>query len=102
MSKEEGNILKFGFGLLSGIISGVVFGLLFAPKPGKEVRDDLAIKSEELKSLSKEKFSEIQGYSKTQADKVSSIVKEKASKISSRIDEFSKRGSDVLLQDELS
>lgn len=101
MSKEDGNILKFGLGLFSGLISGTVIGLLFAPKSGKELREDLLDKSKELKDLSEGKISEIKDYTKVQASKVALTVQEKASKISSRLDEFSKRGSDVLVQDEL-
>lgn len=83
MSKDEGSIFKFMFGLVSGMISGVVLGLLLAPKTGKEMRKDLKIKSY------------------TQAEKVASTIHEKAGKISSKLDELAKRGSEVLVQDEI-
>lgn len=40
MAKED-NSISFGLGLLGGIIGGVVAGILFAPKPGKETREEL-------------------------------------------------------------
>ena len=48
MSKEEGvgSIFKFITGLVSGVISGIVLGLLLAPKPGNQMREKLAVKSQ--------------------------------------------------------
>ena len=60
MSKEEGSIFRFVFGMFSGIISGIVLGLLVAPKPGKEMREELSHKSKELKEFTKGRFEEFQ------------------------------------------
>ena len=101
MAKEEENILKFLFGLVCGAISGIVVGLLLAPKSGKELREDLANKSNEFKELSKDKFSELQEVGREKAIKVANTIQEKASKIGTKLDRLSKSGSEVLIQDEV-
>ena len=90
MAKDEGSFLKFVFGLFSGVVSGIVFGLLVAPKPGKEMREDLINKSKELKV-----------YGKEQAVKAAGTIQEKANRISTKLDELSNRGSEVLIKDEI-
>ena len=45
-------------GFLVGGIAGAVAGLLLAPKPGKEIREDIKRKSGELKDNAKKVFSE--------------------------------------------
>ncbi|MBI2995775.1 MAG: YtxH domain-containing protein [Candidatus Melainabacteria bacterium] len=94
MSKKEGSFLKFVFGMFSGLVSGLIIGLLIAPKAGKEMREDLVNKSRELKEITKDKLS-------GKASQVATTIQERASKISSRLDELSKRGSEVLIQDEV-
>ncbi len=101
MSKDEGGFLKFVFGLFSGVVSGIVVGLLVAPKTGKEMREDLLIKSKELKDLTKDKISELKVYGKDQAVKVAGTIQEKAGRISTKLDELSKHGSEVLIRDEI-
>ncbi len=101
MAKEEGSFFKFVFGLFSGIVSGIVAGLLIAPKPGKEMREDLVSKSKEFKDLTKDKISELKVYGKDQAVKVAGTIQEKASRISTKLDELSKHGSEVLIKDEI-
>ena len=101
MSREEGSIFKFMFGLISGMISGIVLGLLLAPKTGNEMRKDLKIKAKELEEIGQEKLSGLRHYSYTQAEKVASTIQEKAGKLSTKLDELAKRGSEVLIQDEV-
>lgn len=40
MSKDSKS-LAFPLGLLAGVVGGIVAGVLFAPKPGKETREEL-------------------------------------------------------------
>lgn len=40
MSKDDNSII-FGMGLLAGILGGVTAAILFAPKSGKETREEL-------------------------------------------------------------
>ena len=48
--KEEGKNYLLGIliSLLSGLFVGFIVGILFAPKPGKEIREDIKDKSEEF------------------------------------------------------
>ncbi|MBI1857703.1 MAG: YtxH domain-containing protein [Candidatus Melainabacteria bacterium] len=101
MSKEEGNIFTFAVGLISGMVTGVVLGLLSAPKTGDETREGLAYKISNLKEKAKGKFSKLQEYGKDGMTRVKSDLQERASVISSKLDELAKRGSDVLIQDEI-
>ena len=45
MSKNN----KFGFGIILGAIAGVLAGILTAPKSGKETRDDIKKKANDVK-----------------------------------------------------
>ncbi len=40
MCKKD-NSICFAFGILAGIVGGIAAGLLYAPKPGKEFREDI-------------------------------------------------------------
>jgi len=40
MSKKD-NSICFALGILAGVVGGVAAGLLYAPKPGKEFREDV-------------------------------------------------------------
>ena len=101
MSKEEGSFFKFVFGMFSGVISGLVLGLLVAPKPGKEMREDLVAKSSELKEFTKDRLGEFQQVSRGKAVEMAGNIQTKASKISSKLDELARRGTDILIQDEV-
>lgn len=54
-NNDDSNVMLYmlaGVGL--GAIIGAAAGLLFAPKPGAEIRDDLADKFKELKGKTEE------------------------------------------------
>jgi len=40
MSKDNKS-MAFPLGLLAGVVGGIIAGVLFAPKPGKETREEL-------------------------------------------------------------
>ena len=101
MSREEGSFFKFITGMFSGLVSGLVLGLLFAPKPGKETREDLTNKSKELKDYTMNRFEEFQQISKGKAVEMTGTIQSKANKISSKLDELARRGTDILIQDEV-
>ena len=42
MSKEDNSIV-FGMGLLAGILGGVAAAILYAPKSGKETREEIKV-----------------------------------------------------------
>ncbi len=101
MSKEEGSFLKFIAGMFSGLVSGFVLGLLFAPKSGNEMRETLSNKSKELKDLTVNRFEEFQQINKGKVVDVTSSIQARTNKISSKLDELARRGTDILIQDEI-
>lgn len=101
MSRERGSFLKFALGMISGVVSGLVVGLLLAPKTGKEMREDLASKSKELKEFTKERFEEFQHLSTGKAVEVAGSIQSRANKISTKLDELARRETDILIQDEV-
>jgi len=53
MSERNGDLLK---GLIIGGLIGAALGILYAPKSGKETREDIARKTEELMNKAKEEY----------------------------------------------
>jgi gas vesicle protein len=53
MSERNGDLLK---GLIIGGIIGAALGILYAPKSGKETREDIAHKTEDLLNKAKEEY----------------------------------------------
>jgi len=53
MSERNGDLLK---GLLIGGLVGALIGILYAPKSGKETREDIANKADELLSKAKDEY----------------------------------------------
>lgn len=65
---------KVALGEILGAAVGVVDGVLTAPKSGKETRDDLKAKADDLKNQTKQKADQV----KTKAETVAGDVKKKA------------------------
>ena len=53
MSEKNSDLLK---GLFIGGLIGVVLGILYAPKSGKETREDIARKADEIIAKAKEEY----------------------------------------------
>jgi len=51
-------------GLLIGGLVGAALGILYAPKSGKEMREDICKKSEELVTKAKEEYEQVLDKSK--------------------------------------
>ena len=87
VQKEEGKsyFLEILITLLSGLFVGFIAGILFAPKPGKEIREDIKDKSEAFIQKSKE------GVTDT-IDK----TKEFIGKSRSKFEEVKGKGKDIL------
>lgn len=101
MAKDKGNIFTFGIGLISGVVTGVILGLLSAPKAGEDTRDNLSHRIKEFKERAKDKLADLQEISKDGVSRVKNNLQHRAQNISSKLDELAKRGSDVLVQDEV-
>ncbi len=46
-------------GVFAGIIAGTIGALLFAPKSGRELREDITEKTDDLKKLAQDKKDEL-------------------------------------------
>jgi gas vesicle protein len=54
--------------LFTGLAIGAIFGILFAPKSGKEIRNEIVEKSERLMEMGKESVSDVVGKTKDLAE----------------------------------
>ena len=100
----KNNMKKYGFGkFVAGAAVGAGLGLLFAPKTGKETREDLkkkfdevleqvkSIKAEDVKKSIVKKVNELQKELKDlDKEKALKIAKQKATKIQKKADELYK------------
>lgn len=73
MSDKSGDFLK---GLLIGGLIGAVAGILFAPKSGKETREDIARKADELVTKAGEEYERAMETSKKAYDAAVERLKE--------------------------
>ena len=72
--EESFNMKNFTVGAIVGALAGAAIALLYAPKPGADLRQDVALQAETLKDKSME---------------LSSIAKEKTAHLSSQLKEQS-------------
>jgi len=73
MSEKNGDFLK---GLFIGGVIGIAIGILFAPKSGKETRDDISSKTTDLLSKAKDEYEKITGKNELAGESSSSDLKE--------------------------
>jgi len=52
--REERHWASFFFGMLIGLAAGVIVAMLTAPKPGREIRDELAVKARDAAEKARE------------------------------------------------
>ena len=100
MSEKSYDLLK---GLFIGGLIGVVLGVLYAPKSGKETREDIARTTEDLLSRGKEEYEKAVEKSKTAYETavkhlkgLEISAKEKVEEIESKASEFAHKGADAL------
>lgn len=72
---------KFAAGAIFGALVGAVAALLTAPKSGKETRDDLKKKADEMKATAQKKAKEV----KATADQKTAELKQKADEVSKNV-----------------
>jgi gas vesicle protein len=95
MSQNGGDFLK---GLIFGGLVGVAIGLLYAPKSGKETREDLTIKADEFISKAKEemeKHREEYDAAMERIKKTGSSIKNKASEAQGKIGKLAHSGKET-------
>ena len=89
MSDRQFDFLK---GLFVGGLIGVVIGVLYAPKSGKETREDIARKAEELMDRAKEEYEQAVQASK----KAYEAAKEKVLQAEEKAGELTGKGKEIL------
>ncbi|MGB5218738.1 MAG: YtxH domain-containing protein [Smithella sp.] len=96
MSENNNDLLK---GLFIGGLIGMALGLLFAPKSGKETREDIAHKANDVLAKAKEEYEK--AAEKTKSIYESSLkdlknlnvrAKEKAAELESKVSELAHQG----------
>ena len=97
MSEKNGDLLK---GLVIGGLIGAVLGILYAPKSGKEMREELAVKTDELLSKAKEEYEKaveknriISETAVKRLEELESSAKEKVEEVESKVNKFAHQGA---------
>jgi gas vesicle protein len=100
MSERNSDLLK---GLFVGGLIGMVLGVLFAPKSGKETREDITREADELLVKAKEEYGKaiekIKKAHDTSVNKLKDLgttVEEKAVEVESKVSEFAHQGTEVI------
>ncbi|MCX5827554.1 MAG: YtxH domain-containing protein [Deltaproteobacteria bacterium] len=102
MSDRVGDFLK---GLVIGGLAGAVIGILYAPKSGKETREEIGKKAEELLAKAKEEYEQALEKSRktyetavSRLKKIEEAAREKVGDLESRAGEMVEKGK-VSLED---
>jgi len=96
MSKDEhakGKGLAIGAAI--GAVAGVITGILFAPKSGKETRDDVKNAAVKAKAKLEEESNMVHKELTKAIDKVETLIKEKGSVVSEKAKESVKIAIDA-------
>ena len=100
MSEKSNDLLK---GLFIGGFIGVVLGILYAPKSGKETREDIARTTEDLLTKGKEEYEKAVARSKSAYEEavkrlkeLEISAKEKVEEIQSKASEAAHKGADAI------
>jgi gas vesicle protein len=81
-------------GFLIGGLVGVVVGLLYAPKSGKELREDISEKAKDLADKVKDEYEDVLEKSKKGFESVISRLKELELKAAKKAEEMEKKIGD--------
>jgi len=102
MSDRTGDFLK---GLVIGGLVGAVVGILYAPKSGKETREEIGKKAEELLAKAKEEYEQALEKSRrtyetavSRLKKIEEVAREKVGEIEAKAGEMVDKGK-VSLED---
>jgi gas vesicle protein len=96
MAESNGHFFK---GLFIGGLIGAVIGILYAPKRGKEMRENLARQADEIIAKAKEAFEKNkETYEKEhkRLKNIESSVRNKASEVESKINEFTHQSAEAV------
>ena len=100
MSERNGDLLK---GLLIGGLIGVVAGILYAPKSGKETREDIARTANDLLSRAKDEYEKAVEKSKAAYEaavkrlkNLELSAKEKVHEVEGKVSEFAQNSAETI------
>jgi gas vesicle protein len=100
MSERNGDLLK---GLLIGGLIGAVVGILYAPKSGKETREDIARTADDLLSSAKDEYEKAVEKSKAAYEiavkrlkDLELSAKEKLHEAEGKVNEYAKHSSETI------
>jgi len=100
MAEKDCDLVK---GLVVGGLIGAAIGILFAPKSGKETRQDIADKADELLVKAKEEYEKAASMSKSAYEAAvrhlkdaEGTAREKVEEIEEKISEFAHSSADTL------
>jgi len=100
MSEENGNLLM---GLFIGGLVGAVLGILYAPKSGKETREDICRKTDDLLEKAKEEYEKSIVKSKLayeaairRLQDLESSAKEKVEEVEGKVSEFAEQSAETI------
>lgn len=100
MSERNGDLFK---GLLIGGLIGVIAGILFAPKSGKETREDIARTADDLLFRAKDEYEKAVVKSKAVYENavkrlkgLELSAKEKVNEVEEKVSEFAQHSADTI------
>ncbi len=100
MAERDWDLVK---GLVVGGLIGAAIGILFAPKSGKETRQDIAEKADELLAKAKEEYEKAAEKSKAVYDAAvvrlkdaEGIAREKVGEIEEKVSELAHQSAETL------
>lgn len=86
---------KFGIGVILGAIAGVIAGFLTAPKSGKETRDDIKKKANEVKGTAERKLKDAHKELGKLSDEAKNKAKDLQGKAKDELDELTKKADEM-------
>jgi gas vesicle protein len=100
MSEKNGDLLK---GLFVGGLIGIALGLLFAPRSGKETRDDIKQKANDLFVKARDEYEKVVEKSKLACEKsvqqlkdMNLSAKEKTMEMENKVGELANQGIEAI------
>jgi gas vesicle protein len=102
MAERDWDLVK---GLVIGGLIGAAIGILFAPKSGKETRQDIAGKADELMTKAKEEYEKAAEKSKAAYEAAvrrlkdaEGTAREKVEEIEGKVSELASQGAEALAE----
>ena len=86
---------KFGIGIIIGAIAGVLAGFLTAPKSGKETREDLKKKANEVKGSAERRLKDAYKELGSLSDDEKKKEKQLGGKAKEEMDDLAKKAEDL-------